>query len=283
MGLLLLMGSSTPRLLDQYPASLAYSLRRLRNNYSGACLRLRRSSDSAEQDIGFAGTGLIDTAAAISFCGAGNGFVTTWYDQIGSNNASQSTAANQPQFVSSGAVIVNEFSKPAIQAVDSNAGAVGPRLAFLPWYVNTQSYVGIFASYSMAADGSFPYLLGSDAADRGLVILHNATARNIRPFAIRTSSYGGNGSAFATNTTTVLHVLANRTRVQSYVNTIVATDMDVADAAQNFNMPTSCWLFNNNTTSVTSNILCSEFIGYATDQTANQLLIRTNMSNYWRA
>ena len=41
-------------LLDVYPnAAAAYSLRLLREAYSGSAIRVRRSSDSAEQDIGF--------------------------------------------------------------------------------------------------------------------------------------------------------------------------------------------------------------------------------------
>ena len=46
-------GSGGTPLLDVYTgAAAAYSLRKLRSDYTGACLRVRRSSDSAEQDIG---------------------------------------------------------------------------------------------------------------------------------------------------------------------------------------------------------------------------------------
>ena len=93
-------------LLDTYSgASAAYSLRQLRTAYSGNAIRVRRSSDNAEQDFGFVSNDL-DTASLLTFCGVGNGFVTTWYDQSGNaNNATQSTAIAQPQIVSSGAMI----------------------------------------------------------------------------------------------------------------------------------------------------------------------------------
>jgi hypothetical protein len=95
-------------LLDTYPnASVAYSLRKLRTAYTGAAIRVRRSSDNAEQDINFVG-GDLDTSSLLTFCGAGNGFVTTWYDQsTNANNATQATAANQAQIVASGAVITD--------------------------------------------------------------------------------------------------------------------------------------------------------------------------------
>ncbi len=93
-------------LLDTYSgASAAYSLRQLSSTYTGNCIRVRRSSDNAEQNIGFVNN-VLDEASLLTFCGAGNGFVTTWYDQSGNaNNATQSTAFNQPQIVSSGAMI----------------------------------------------------------------------------------------------------------------------------------------------------------------------------------
>lgn len=103
-------------LLDLYPsAAAAYSVRKLRSAYTGSAIRVRRSSDNAEQDIGFTALGNLDTTTLTSFCGAGNGFVTTWYDQSGNaRNATQSTAANQPQIVSSGNVILNN-GKSALQ------------------------------------------------------------------------------------------------------------------------------------------------------------------------
>ena len=106
--------TTLPLLLDLYPsAAAAYSLRKLRTAYSGSAIRVRRSSDNAEQDIGFS-SGNLDTSALTTFCGGTNGFVTTWYDQSGNaNNSAQSTAANQPQIVSSGSVILTN-TKPAM-------------------------------------------------------------------------------------------------------------------------------------------------------------------------
>lgn len=93
-------------LLDTYSgAAAAYSLRQLSSSYSGSAIRVRRSSDNTEQDIGFASNEL-DVTALASFCSGTNGFVTTWYDQSGNgNNATQTTAANQPQIVSSGSFL----------------------------------------------------------------------------------------------------------------------------------------------------------------------------------
>jgi hypothetical protein len=101
-------------LLDFYPnAAAAYSLRLLLSTYTGSAIRVRRSNDNAEQDIGFVNN-VLDTSSLTSFCGVNSGFVKTWYDQSGNAfDATQTTAANQPQIVSSGSVILDN-QKPAI-------------------------------------------------------------------------------------------------------------------------------------------------------------------------
>ena len=102
-------------LLDLFPATVAYSLRKLRSGQTIA-IRVRRSSDNAEQDIGFVGNEL-DTASLLSFCGVGDGFVTTWYDQSGNGcNVIQATQANQPRIVVN-RVLQTLNGKPVINAV----------------------------------------------------------------------------------------------------------------------------------------------------------------------
>ena len=111
----------TANLLDSYSgAAAAYSLRKLRSSYSGSAIRVRRSSDNTELNIGFDSDGNLDTISLSSFVGTGDGFVTTWYDQSGNgNNATQTTAANQPQIVSAGSVITMS-NKPSVKFTTSN-------------------------------------------------------------------------------------------------------------------------------------------------------------------
>jgi hypothetical protein len=109
------IAQQTPLILDSISDSVgAYSLRKLRNSYNGACIRVRRSSDNAEQDIGFVNNQL-DTASLLSFVGSGSGFVKTWYDQssLGGSNAFQNTNGSQPRIVNNG-VITTSSGKPSI-------------------------------------------------------------------------------------------------------------------------------------------------------------------------
>ena len=106
-------------LLDLFPnAAAAYSLRKLRAAYSGSAVRVRKevSSVSSETDIGFLADGSLDTVSLLAFASdadSGDVFVVTWYDQSLSNDATQSTAANQPKIVSGGS-LVTENGKPAV-------------------------------------------------------------------------------------------------------------------------------------------------------------------------
>jgi len=104
-------------LLDQYSgAAAAYSLRKLDCDYSGSAIRVRRSSDNTEQDIGFV-NGNLDTASLKTFVGTGgtdDGFVVTWYDQSGnSRNMTQSTSGNQAKIIDNG-VIYRKNSLPMV-------------------------------------------------------------------------------------------------------------------------------------------------------------------------
>ena len=94
-----------------------YSLRQFTEAETLNAIRVRRSSDDTEQDIGFDGEGNLDTTALLAFVGTGgtdNGFVTKWYDQSGnSNDAINATASEQPLVVSGG-TLVTENGKAAV-------------------------------------------------------------------------------------------------------------------------------------------------------------------------
>jgi len=93
-----------------------WGLRLLRSAYSGNCIRVRRASDSTQQDIGFDADGNLDVASMESFCSGTDGFITTMYNQVGSGDLVQATASLQPKIVSSGTTITKGTnSKPAAQ------------------------------------------------------------------------------------------------------------------------------------------------------------------------
>jgi len=88
-------------LLNLFPnAAAAYSLRSL-DKFINAVVRVRRSSDNAEQDFS---ENSILSGLLTQFVGAGNnGFVTRWYDQSGNGrDAIQTVLVSQPLIVQNG-------------------------------------------------------------------------------------------------------------------------------------------------------------------------------------
>jgi hypothetical protein len=86
---------------------MGFSYYKLLSSYSGNCVKVRRSSDNTEQDFGFK-NGYIDSNAIATFCGAGSGYVTTWYNQyVTGNNLTQTSNDIQPRIVNDGTFEVN--------------------------------------------------------------------------------------------------------------------------------------------------------------------------------
>lgn len=114
------------KFLDVYPnAFVAFSLRKLRTGYTGNAIRVRRSSDNTELNIGFDGQGNLNVEQLTNFCGTGDGFVVTWYNQVSpaATNLIQATASRQPQIVFSGAIIYDN-GKPAVYYSRSNESSM---------------------------------------------------------------------------------------------------------------------------------------------------------------
>lgn len=128
--------SGTTLLLDESglgSATLALSTGKIRSAYSGDAVRVRRSSDNAECDVGFLND-WVSLDSPIKNLSAGSGatlklwagsdscYVVKWFDQSGNtNNATQSTAGNQPMIVNAGALVTGSNSRPAIQFTSASS------------------------------------------------------------------------------------------------------------------------------------------------------------------
>jgi len=159
IGTPVLASGQTAGLLETYSgAAAAYSLRKLRNGYVGNAIRVRRSSDNAEQDIAFNNSGGLDTVSLLAFVGSGDGFVTTWYDQSGNGkHAYQISASSQPRIVLGGAIdLIN--NKPSLKFTNGQV------------LVTTQNVLGTGnlpysvygVSYNNATADSTLFFLGAD-------------------------------------------------------------------------------------------------------------------------
>ena len=108
-------------LLDQYPgAYAAYSLRKLRSDYSGPCVRVRRMSDDAEKDFGFDSGGWVDVDAIESWLGSANGRVERLYAQVaGTPDLVEDFHSASPLIASGGTFETDEAGHPTIRFENS--------------------------------------------------------------------------------------------------------------------------------------------------------------------
>jgi hypothetical protein len=275
-------------LLDLYPsAAAAYSLRKLRTAYSGSAIRVRRSSDNTEQDIGFANN-VLDTSALTTFCGANNGFVTTWYDQSGNgNNGIQTTAANQPQIVSSGSIITQN-GKPSLLFDGTNDNFLS-NAAIDPLFItaiNTPNTTSVNKTI-MGADAS-------GATQAGAIYLQYGDPTRIPGFSRKTvldssglSDFSAKGTiSESNNTTNLITGTRTSTNIQVYINNI-SKGSDTTIAALNPLGNTDAGRFRlmagyyNRAIVDFMNGNLTEFIAYTSDQSSNRTAINTNINSYY--
>jgi hypothetical protein len=131
-------------LLDLYPgATLGYSVRKLRDAYTGFAFEVRRDSDNATTNIGFVGEDL-DTTALTTFLGSDTGYITRWYNQAASPVANsdlvQTTALLQPLIGVSGGQYYIFWE--SVRATKMNTTAAASLEVINP--------TGVFSTFAMA-------------------------------------------------------------------------------------------------------------------------------------
>ena len=253
--------------LDLYPnATAAYSVRRLSGAYTGALIRVRRSSDNAEQDIGFTGTGDLDETALTAFVGANDGFVVTWYDQSGNaNDAIMSTAANQPQIVSSGSLLTVN-SKPCLSFDGTNdyfnlTSNISTDSSSFNTFVGKRGASGR-RLFGLAGISTFQYLWG----------LWNDNNYYLQA---KTTHYQGSSSTDTTTNQLLLTGLNNTGTMSMFKNGNTITSSQIALS------------YNNNINSLglylTSYAYCElqEIVFYNSEQSANRSGIESNINTYY--
>jgi len=270
---------SASYLLDSYSSEGGYSMRKISSTATN-CIRVRRSSDNAEQDIGFVSDEL-DTTSLLSFVGANDGYVTKWYDQSGNGrDAENFTAVTQPRIVNSG-VLETKNTKPAIYFNNDwlkHFGQVIP-LATNPFsYFTVSSHEtandlgAVFKSYDRAQSGGGQY-----------VVNFNDRRANGTNLFIRTSA-----GDFSTNLS-VQRNDSNYKLLSGFVdgsNNMSAYDNGATGTTNTYSSTyTSNVLMIGDPTTGSSSFQLVGHIGEViilnTDESANRTAIETDINNYY--
>jgi PKD repeat protein len=276
-----------PYLLDLYPGATAgYSVRKLSSTYTGAAIRVRRSSDNTESDIGFDSNGNLDETALTTFVGANNGFVTKWYDQGGNaRDFSQTTASNQPRIVSSG-TIDKANNIASIFFGQSNDINMTISVANEPAFDFTNTY-SIYICAKPANQTGDQTIFGKGAnlfAQTGYYISIRETTSNTAYLVINNSSSSPNYNVLYSNTSINLGCygfnLSAGNGKASFNGTINNNYTGLISAALNNQQP-RIGQYGTAVPNAAFDGWFSELIVYPTDQSANRIGIETNITNYY--
>lgn len=271
-------------ILDLYPAAAAYSLRRLKSGFSGPLIRVRRSSDNTEQDIGLIGDTL-DTASLLSFVGAGNnGFIRTWYDQSGNNyHLGQTTTTLQPRIVTSGAIEVIG-STPCINSYESSRLFYTQVGNIFSTADCSAYYAGVFDTSNIADGRLISVKASAQATDwntsTSMIVLGQVSIGT----SVQMYRQGGSRSNLtnALNSTAAIYAgTKNATRFQLYRNTTAGTS--TTSTASTALAANEIYLFSSFNTGATEHVKARALsvILYNTDVTSNHTNIRDALNTMY--
>lgn len=258
--------AATQYIVELYSPLAAYGLLRL-SSTSTNVIRVRRSSDNTEQDIGLVGD-VLDTAALDTFVGANSGYVVTEYDQSGNGkHRRQSNASRQPIIVNAG-VLVTISGKPAYNITPTRymsvSGTTSEQIKFvandrIDSFSVFQQIAATFILYTHVVDNAFFNIIGQS----------------------------GSGASVFTGTVTVDNHYKNNsavtitTRAHAYTN--LATNVPLIFSQINYKNSTQA--INSYSMSGYGGFEMSGNYGawlvFSTDQSANRSAINTILNDYY--
>lgn len=267
----------------------AYSLRRLLSAYEGPLVRLRRASDDEEDDFGYGVDGWLNVAGITSWLAGSTALITTAYDQIGSKNLTQGTAANQPALILSSATFNN---RPVVDFDGSNDVLAFDNGAQMFSSIAAAMYMGISPDPEntywdgCCAHITAPFGNGNQAGGAGLVL--GQVGRNGASDSDKAQGRkSGTVTAYAagycpTNTASVFSIRGTATDLYAGVN-------GTEGAAAAATAAVSPWRFywGSSSTSAINQALApingksSEYLIFAEDIAAQHAATAAAMQDYW--
>lgn len=260
----------SPYLLDNFGIipEMAYSLRLLRSSYTGPAIRVVRSTDEAEMDIGFDSNGNLNVTDLLAFIGSASAFVDIWYDQSGNNNHMTGGGGPDfyPQIVSAG-IVTTMSGKPTLKTTSGNSQILYT-VPINPITINHINVVG--QSDGITSPGSEPIFF-----------------RQFGPtchFGLNTNE---NFNAYASNTASIISnstQISTVTKIYSAIfpsGKLYANGNEIGSGIQSTATPSpeACYLFNVTGLQNSLNGSMSELIVFP--MAVNRSVLEQNQGNYY--
>lgn len=260
-------------LLDTYSgAAVAYSLRKLRTDYSGPAITLKVLDGGAnpEHQIFFDGNGEVDTTQIQQLCGPFEGVVAQWWDQSGNNNhASQTNILSMPkiyQVVEGSGSILTTNGKPHIQfdGVNDQLNAN---------YINTPTTYSHFVVSKVATIAPNVYTI-LQINSNSLLRANNGNLQ----FLTNTGSYQGVFVGFNTNQN-LISAIWNGSQNNLALNNNSFSTGSVSGTSITSSTIGIGW--QPSAGGNYSNLYAQEIIRYTSNQLTNRTGINTNINTYY--
>jgi hypothetical protein len=223
-----------------------------------------------------------------STANAGNGFVTTWYDQSSTYNALQVTSANQPQIVSAGALITMN-GKPTVKFDGSNDFLVTSNYPFISTdkvYVAHVSSIATTTASSMVVGhwrqfNPSIFLVGYTSNNRGWVVARNTANTLAAEYAFGTYSIN---TQYLYETQYDLLNATSTLKIKNYRNNsaeIMFTNGLANSALPTFSQPISIGATDNGSHFRLNGNIQEIVLYYNQDQSTNRAPIASNINSFY--
>jgi len=187
-----------------------------------------------------------------------DGHVTTWYDQAGSNDATQGTAANQPKIVDAG-VLVEENGRPALEFTTSTSTEMLTSASGT--YSQPNTYFIIAKNNNVNSD----FIDGSILVDRNLNDISSGFHRMFAGLSFQ-STFPNTANQF------LRYSLFDGASSEIAIDaaSVETGDVGLQGLEKSFRIGDN-----------TSAFLMQEIIIYNSDQSSNRTTIETNINDYY--
>jgi len=265
-------------ILDDYPgAGVAYSVRKLSQDYTGYCMRIKRLSDNSTLDVGFDSNGDLDESAITTFCsGSVDATVVIWYDQSGNGFDLVPDSDNNTLLICDNGTVLTKNSRPAITTLNdefkctlSTEDLFGINVSYMEGVFTNETTSGswlVFTEDLLLTAFGYVDLLGG--------------AVPIGMKSLLTSYVYGTGAPTANTQYIFEYGQISSSNSILYVNGVNAETTDVS-AAQN---PTGAGSTTFRLGGLSNSLPCEsvqEYICWPTDQSSNRSAIYTNVAAYF--
>ena len=262
-------------------ARAIYSLRLVNPTYGGSAIRVRRSSDNVEQNIGFV-LGDLDISSLTSFIGSDTGYVVTWFDQSSNSfDINQTNTIKQPKIINTGTLYTLN-SKPSVYFDNT----VNPNILvtdFMSGLYNTSSVT----SFSVASKSSG----GNSKTTYSRILSFNKSANSDYDNQYSLILYLGGGTAYTLSSNLYIddsfvlntQTLFTSTRISGDLGIGINGGSLITASAGLGSMDSEYFRIGNDTNEIDSGLIghVQEVIIYNSDKTSIISNVKTDINTYY--